>query len=640
MSRKKQRLELTWIGKDKRPRLEPRILLEDTEKSCHARQRVTENDIFDNKLIFGDNLLALKALEQEYTGKVKCIYIDPPFNTGAAFDNYEDGLEHSIWLGLMHQRISILNSLLSEDGCIFVHLDDNEVDYLKVILDEIFGRENFINRITVDARSPSAFSTVNPGVFKASEYILWYAKKKTSWESRSLRIPSERDAAYRKFIPNKQEKIESWEIQSLKMSFLEHINADRLNSISEFISDLINTAKGFSAKKLSVYFEDNFKYSMMLNLNNVSSQFRSKISKLNEEDFTIWAYEYLLERISINYSDRDLDSFVCENADKVFRPTEISDSGAGRETVALKKVSKENPGTVYRQERDGHDDIFILNGQQLSFYDKNVSEVDGKLSVTNLLTNVWSDISWEGIAKEGAVTFKKGKKPEKLIKRCLELTSNVGDLILDSFGGSGTTGAVAHKMGRRWIMVELGEHCHTHIIPRLQKVIDGDDAGGISKAVNWQGGSGFRYYSLAPSLLQKDKWDNWVINKAYNAEMLSQAVCKLEGFEYAPSAREWWNHGFSTESDHIYVTTQTLSVEKLQHICNEVGGDRTLLICCGAFRCASDRFDNLTIKKLPKMILSRCEWAHDDYSLNVKNLPQLKTVTASEQDDLFGGGDG
>ena len=252
-----------------------------------------------------------------------------------------------------------------------------------------------------------------------------------------------------------------------------------------------------------------------------------------------------------------------------------------------------------------------------------------------LLNNNWTDILT--YANDG---YFPTAKSEKVIERVLLIATNPGDLILDSFAGSGTTGAVAHKMGRRWIMVELGEHCHTHIIPRLQKVIDGDDAGGISKAVNWQGGGGFRYYSLAPSLLQKDKWDNWVINKAYNAEMLSQAVCKLEGFEYAPSAREWWNHGFSTESDHIYVTTQTLSVEKLQHICNEVGGDRTLLICCGAFRCASDRFDNLTIKKLPKMILSRCEWAHDDYSLNVKNLPQLKAVTAPGQDDLFGGGDG
>ncbi|VAW51272.1 Type III restriction-modification system methylation subunit, partial [hydrothermal vent metagenome] len=215
-------------------------------------------------------------------------------------------------------------------------------------------------------------------------------------------------------------------------------------------------------------------------------------------------------------------------------------------------------------------------------------------------------------------------KPERLIKRILDLATKPGDLVLDSFSGSGTTGAVAHKMERKWIMVELEETCHTHIIPRLQKVIDGKDQGGISKAVNWQGGGGFRYYTLAPSLLEKDKWDNWVVNKDYNPEMLSEAICKLEGFTSAPSDTEWWNHGYSTETDFIYVTTQMLTVEKLQQLSDEVGGDKTLLVCCSSFRCKADRFPNLTIKKIPKMVLSRCEWAHDDYSLNVENLPQME----------------
>ncbi|EAA4207312.1 site-specific DNA-methyltransferase, partial [Salmonella enterica subsp. enterica] len=169
----KTKLELTWIGKNERKKLEPRILLEDPSKSYHASQKVTENDIFDNKLIFGDNLLALKALEQDYAGQVKCVYIDPPFNTGSAFEHYDDGVEHSLWLSLMKDRLSIIYNLLKDDGCIFVHLDDNELDYLKVLMDEIFGRSNFLSRITIEARAPSAFSTVNKGVFKASEYILW-----------------------------------------------------------------------------------------------------------------------------------------------------------------------------------------------------------------------------------------------------------------------------------------------------------------------------------------------------------------------------------------------------------------------------------------------------------------------------------
>jgi adenine-specific DNA-methyltransferase len=223
------------------------------------------------------------------------------------------------------------------------------------------------------------------------------------------------------------------------------------------------------------------------------------------------------------------------------------------------------------------------------------------------------------------------------MKRALEIATVPGDIVLDSFAGSGTTGAVAHKMGRRWIMVELGEHCHTHIIPRLQKVIDGDDPGGITKAVNWRGGGGFRYYRVAPSLLEQDAWGRWVVNKEYNPEMLTEAICKLEGFTYAPSDTVFWQQGHSTETDFIYVTTQTLSLEQLQVLADEVGQDRTLLVCCGAFRCKADQFPNLTLKKIPKMVLSRCEWGHDDYSLNVQNLPMLEREQLPEQDDLFAG---
>lgn len=213
-------------------------------------------------------------------------------------------------------------------------------------------------------------------------------------------------------------------------------------------------------------------------------------------------------------------------------------------------------------------------------------------------------------------------KPERLLKRVLEIATNPNDLVLDSFAGSGTTGAVAHKMGRRWIMVELGEHCHTHIIPRLQKVIDGTDQGGISKAVDWKGGGGFRYYKLAPSLMEQDKWGNWVICKEYNAAMLAEAVCKLEGFVYAPSDSVYWHHGHSTETDFIYVTTQNLSHEQLQALSDEVGQNRSLLVCCSAFRGRANAFANLTVKKIPNAVLSRCEWGHDDYSLKIENLPQ------------------
>jgi adenine-specific DNA-methyltransferase len=220
-------------------------------------------------------------------------------------------------------------------------------------------------------------------------------------------------------------------------------------------------------------------------------------------------------------------------------------------------------------------------------------------------------------------------KPEKLLCRILTIASNPGDLVLDSFAGSGTTGAVAHKMGRRWIMVELGEHCHTHIIPRLKKVIDGEDKGGITESVGWNGGGGFRYYRLAPSLIVNDRWGNAVINPEYNSAQLAEALAKLEGFAYAPSETRWWQHGHSSERDFVYVTTQNLSADQLHALSEEVGSEQSLLVCCSAFHGVSaakaiERWPNLTLKKIPRMVLARCEWGHDDYSLNVANLPMAE----------------
>lgn len=227
-------------------------------------------------------------------------------------------------------------------------------------------------------------------------------------------------------------------------------------------------------------------------------------------------------------------------------------------------------------------------------------------------------------------------KPERLLAQIVTIATNPGDVVLDSFAGSGTTGAVAHKMGRRWIMVELGEHCDTCIIPRLQKVIDGADQGGISKTVNWQGGGGFRYYKLAPTLIVNDRWGNPVINPEYNAAMLAEALAKLEGFTYAPSETHWWQHGHSSERDFICVTTQIMSAEQLQALADDVGPEQSLLVCCAAFHGvtaakAEVRWPNLTLKKIPKMVLSRCEWGHDDYSLNVANLPLAEQPAATPE---------
>lgn len=521
----KQKLELTWIGKENRPRLEPRILLEDPEKSYHAAYRVTDNDVFDNRLIFGDNLLALKALEQEFAGKIKCIFIDPPYNTGSAFKQYEDGIEHSLWLSLMRDRMEILKKLMSPDGSIWVAIDDNESHYLKVLMDEVFGRTNFIANVVWQSKDTPGNNAT--GIAETHNHILAYKSSE-------------------QFQPNLLAR---------------------------------------SAKQLTNY------------------------TNPDNDPRGPWLGTPLTR---VEHRDRDYYAIKNNAGREVFPP---KGSSWRRPPAKMKELAAEE--RIWWG-KDGN--------AEFPMEKKFLSEV--KEGVVN---QTWWPYEFAGSTRNASAELKglfqgekafETPKPEKLAFRVLELATRHGDWVLDSFGGSGTTGAVSHKIGRRWIMVELGEHCHTHIIPRMKKVIDGTDKGGVTEAVGWKGGGGFRYYRLAPSLLEKDKWGNWVINKQYNAEMLAEAVCKLEGFIYAPSDTVYWQHGHSTERDFIYVTTQNLSHDQLQQLSDEVGSERTLLVLCFAFRGKADRYPNLTLKKIPKAVLVRCEWGHDDYSLKVENLPK------------------
>lgn len=558
MINRKQKLELTWIGKENRPKLEPRILLEDCEKSYHASHRVTDHDLFDNRLIFGDNLLALKALEQEFTGKVQTIYIDPPFNTQQAFEHYDDGLEHSVWLTLMRDRLEILHKLLHPSGSLFIHIDDTELGYLIAVADEIFDRSNRVSIVTFKQSSASGPKAINPGLVTTTNFILYYAKDKELWKSFKVFVPTTRDDRYSKFIENYEAPYKDWKLISVK---------------------------------------DAFAYYHKASWNDLRARFADKL-------------------------EARLEDFVLGNSDRVVRTARVAPKDVNEDARAALIQSSQIPGKVFRSERPSKGDYYFLDGEQLLFYKTKTRLINRRLTTAAAATNIWDDVLSNNLHKEGGVSFPNGKKPEFLLKRILELSTEPGDLILDSFAGSGTTGAVAHKMGRRWIMVELGDHCHTHIIPRLKGVIEGTDNSGITEAVDWEGGGGFRYCLLAPSLLEKDKWGNWVINKVYNPAMLAQAVCKLEGFTYAPSDSVYWQQGHSSERDFIYVTTQNLSHDQLQALSDEVGEDRSLLVLCSAFRGKADRYSNLTIKKIPKTVLSRCEWAHDDYSLKIENLPQ------------------
>lgn len=577
----KIKLELTWIGKNKQEKLEPRILLEDKDLSYRASNRVSDHDVFDNKIIFGDNLLALKSLEQDYTGKVKCIYIDPPYNTGNAFEYYDDGLENSIWLSLMYSRLKILNNLLASSGFIAVQIDDNQYARLYLIMCEIFGEEN-IKTICVKMSEPTGvkMASINKagGIAKLKEYIILAGKSGIKGLSLE-KIPKG-----------------SWDYEYKTVCL--GLSNEELGFIKNVLDD-----EGRSENDIA------------------------KVEELSKKLSFIPAKEACLSEGNKKLTD----DWLFDNAWRIVQFATLT--GGARDLAVEKKLNYDFVPAAFTI-TTAQSKAYLIRGEfnhetrlprcKLLFADKYLEVHAG---------DFWSDIKTTGLDNEGGVDFPKGKKPERLIKRIIGMATKPGDIVLDSFAGSGTTGAVAHKMGRRWIMIEFGEHCHSHIIPRMQKVIDGEDQGGISKSVDWQGGGGFRYYKLAPSLIQHDRFGQPVINKEFNPEMLAEAVCKLEGFSYAPSDSHWWQHGYSTETDFIYVTTQMLSAEQLEQLSEEVGSDKTLLVMCGAFRCDADRFANLTIKKLPKAILKNCEWGRDDYSLNVQELPE--TESTLEQDELI-----
>lgn len=595
---KKTKLELTWIGKDKRPKLEPRILLEDSELSYHASHRMSDDDIFDNRLIFGDNLLALKALEQEFSGKVKCVFIDPPYNTGSAFTHYDDGLEHSIWLGLMRDRLEIIKRLLAEDGSLWITISDDEVHYLKVLCDEIFGRPNFINEISINIKNVAGASGggEDKKLKKNIEYILIYAKDYMQLETFKS---SYTYTPIIELVEQYREEGRSWK----------YTTALTYEGDKEFIGSTLDG----DGNEIKIY-------------KRINPIFKSINAIMQEESLTEEeAYKkYALKLFQTQMPQSSIRPRVMEKVQSL-------DLNHDFYSIEYVPRSGRNKGTIYEQFYKG--DSFRL----LAWLKDVSEEIDGTIYKKDMQGNYWDFVrETKNLSKEGGVQFPNGKKPEALIHQIFDICTNKGDLVLDSFAGSGTTGAVAQKMGRRWIMVELGDHIHTHIIPRLHRVIDGTDQGGISQAVGWQGGGGFRYYRLAPTLIVNDKWGNPIINPAYNPTMLAEAIAGLEGFTYAPSDTLWWQHGYSTENDYIYVTTQSLSADQLQALSDEVGKERNLLVCCGAYRGvtaeqATERFPNLTIKKIPKMVLQRCEWGHDDYSLNIANLPMAEPESLPEQ---------
>jgi len=521
MAKKHQKLELTWIGKGDEPKLEPRILIENPEYSFGDASA-------GNMLINGDNLLALKALEQNFTEKIKCIYIDPPYNTGNAFEHYDDGIEHSLWLSLMKPRLEILRTLLKDNGSIWISIDDDESHYLKVMCDEVFGRQNFVSNVIWEKK----YSPQNDAKWLSDshDHILVYAKRKEVWRPNLLPRTEDMNARYKN--PDNDPR-GVWK------------------------------SSDFSVKTYSA----NNDYPITLPSGRIVYPPQSRCWVNNKEKF--------------------------------------------QELIADNRI------------------WFGESGNNVPSVKKFLTEVqDGSVSKT-----IWfrSEVGDNQEAKKEVKAFEDESvfgtpKPERLIERILFLATKENDIVLDSFLGSGTTAAVAHKMKRKWIGVELGEHAITHCLPRLKKVVSGNDKGGITASVDWKGGGGFKFYKLAPSLLNQDKYGNWVISKEYNPSMLAAAMSKQEGFYYQPDEHIYWKQGKSSEKDYIYTTTQFITVEMLDKIHDEMKLDESLLISCKSYQKECENiFGNISIKKIPQMLLGKCEFGKEDYSLNIVNFPKDDT---------------
>ena len=418
----------------------------------NGETEVLEINENDNLIIKGNNLIALHSIKDKYKGKIKLIFIDPPYNTDNDSFRYNDKFTLSTWLTFMKNRLEVCKELLSKDGAIFMQISDKRQAQLKILCDEIFGYDNFINTISVKTKSPSGFKTVNLGLFETAEYIHIYTKNKKEWKYNQQYEKSDYDENYSKVITNFEEEYSKWKVENIKDIIL--------------LENNMKNVKEYEDK----YGKDTLKVA--------------------------------------------IKRYAIDNAERVFRLTTINND-AGKETLEIKAESLKNKGVVMIVNREDKDNRFVLNGQEMSFYSKKIRELNGEITPTTLLTNIWTDIAWEGIANEGSVKLKKGKKPERLLKRIIEMATSENDIVLDFFLGSGTTCAVAHKLGRRYIGIEQLDYGNNDSVNRLINVINNDNTG-ISKLTDWKGGGQFIYCELK-------QWNEIFIdkiNKAMNSQQL------------------------------------------------------------------------------------------------------------------------
>lgn len=541
-----KRLELVWPSKDRillgldesgepiwgaGEDLEPRLLVQ-LESAGQIKPDNMDNlyEQGDNLLIKGDNLLALKALERHFAGKIKFIYIDPPFNTGSAFEHYEDGYEETVWLSLLRDRLLLLKELLRNDGFICVHIDDTETCYLKTILNEIFGAQNWVTTIFIQARYPSKTLKADRPFHMLVEQVHIYKKS---------------DQAT---IEQKQKEYDiskfNWQIKVRRPT-----------------------------KKLTL----GGKIVECFGGNNYSIE-RVRASKVGLKE--VWASGKVLD---INSTGRFFRDYL------------------------IGRVKQDGLGVLYKVYGIGDDDLgyrYITGpkreGATRGKYYQGLpaNAKSGLRSRKEALTNFWDLAASVGNCRhEGGVEFRSGKKPEILILNLLDIFTKEDDWILDSFLGSGTTAAVAHKMRRKWIGIELREHAQTLCLPRLKRVVSGDDQTGVSKQIGWKGGGGFRYSVLGESLFKKDKETGLVmINPKYTNGPLVAAVCNLEDFALNNDSIL---HGI-LGNIYVHITEEKVTQVYLDSIVERLPDDKSLTIYYLKRAANLELPNNVKLKRIPK----------------------------------------
>lgn len=492
----------------------------------------------ENMLIQGENLIALRSLEREFTGQIKFIYFDPPFNTGQDFEDYEDGLEHSTWLSVMENRLRIAEKLLRKDGVIFVHLDHNEVERCKLLMDEVFAKGSFLNLITMTTNDPSGFKATGSTIFSTANFLLVYSKNK-GFSFKKIFIPKGYDKQYSKYLMNPEQHYSKWKWYPLSEKVAQHFNYETLDAMKK---------------------------------------------DLEKEE-----------------CEQRIADFAISKAVHVFRLAVIT-GGARSKRIETIEKSREKPGKVFVHPNEDLEEFYILNGQQMLIYNKRIVDINGMRFPGELITDVWTDISWNGIANEGGVTLKEGKKPELLIKRCIDMVGNFSDkdYILDFFSGSGTTGAVAHKMGLKWIMIELREDMiKEKTLKRMKNVVAGDPTG-ISKEVGWKGGGGFKFYKLGEPLIIKHKEypSIKIINPKYYNGPLVKVICKLEGFQHKKDDKVFYGVN-KLGNKFAHITEQYISQGYIDFLKSKLVDNEELIVYCFNYDDKIDLPLNIIIKKLP-----------------------------------------